>query len=271
MCQNPVTVSGGSGSSAVYFSIAQGSSYFKMKNVMYQTKSEVNSPFPVSALPYDSDDTDGSYLIIGESAGSYGSVGSALSSESLALGDAQVSRKSWSNASYNPGLNLSASRYIDYVRSRKEYISVSDLANLSEEKVNVWTGDLTVTSGNVALFNDKQVVLVVTGTLSFEVSTYDPANGSTAFVARTMNMYRNSTYLTEARGIFLADTINLGTSTDPLKVRGNMSSTANAVATGTRRRDDGRKPSLFVVFDAQVYMDLLPYFSTVTYEWKEVR
>jgi hypothetical protein len=269
VCQNPITITGGAGSAPVYFSIAQGSSYFKLKNVIYQTKSEINSPFPVSALPYDTDDTDGSYLIIGDSAAAYGSVGSALSSESLVLGSGQVSRKSWNNGTYNPVVNLSASRYVDYVRSRKEYQSITDLNNLSIEKVNVWSGDLTIDSGNINIFNDKKVILVVTGTLTFNTATYNPTNGSTAFVAKTINMYKDTTFVSEARGIFLADTINLGTSTEPLKVTGNMSSTANAIATGTRRRDDGRKPSLFVVFDPQVYMELLPYFSTVTYEWRE--
>jgi hypothetical protein len=279
-CLNPVTISldldsnGGTTVNATqnsYFSIAQGSSYFKLKNVIYQTKSEINSPFPVSALPYDTDDTDGSYLIIGDSAAAYGSVGSALSSESLVLGNGQVSRKSWSNGTYNAGLSLSATRYIDYIRSRKEYQTINSLANLSSEKVNVWSGDLTIDSGNITSFDNKNVILVVTGTLSFNTATYNPTNGSTAFVAKTINMYKDTTFVSEARGIFLADTINLGTSTEPLKVTGNMSSTANAIATGTRRRDDGRKPSLFVVFDPQVYMELLPYFSTVTYEWKEVR
>jgi hypothetical protein len=158
---------------------------------------------------------------------------------------------------------------MDYIRSRKEYQTVGDLVNLSAKKVNVWNGNLTIDSGNITNFDNKKLILVVTGVLTFNIHTYDPVNGSTAFVAKTMNMYNNTTFLSEARGIFLADTINLGMSNEPLKVTGNMSSTANSIATGTRRRDDGRKPSLFVVFDPQVYMELLPYFSTVTYEWKE--
>ena len=49
------------------------------------------------------------------------------------------------------------SAFLSYVKSRKEYQTITDLNDLAEDKINLWEGDLTL--NNAAKFNNNKVVL----------------------------------------------------------------------------------------------------------------
>ncbi len=292
-CITPTTIgmdfdlNGGSNTNInmpVYFSINSGLTYYKIKNGSLQTHNSASSAplFPVSTLLFDNtgDDynTTGNYVIIGDNAASHNGTGLVLFNNAIPLGGALASEKSvppyppgknWTSEGYTPITTFNSQRFLEYVRTRKEYQTINNLNQLSSEKINVWnSGSLTIT--NTADFNNKNIVLIVDGTITLAVNTFIPTAASTALIADTINFTGSGQTVSEAHGIFVANTLNLGSSTQPLKVVGNLSSTQNSVSL-QRIRTDNRKPSLFIVFDIDPYVTMLSQLSTALYEWKQLQ
>jgi hypothetical protein len=69
--------------------------------------------------------------------------------------------------------------------------------------------------------------------------------------------------------ILIGQTVSTGVSTTGLKIKGNLIN--ESVLQIDRNQSDGRMPSLFVVFDPKIYLDILPYLSTSTYDWKQIQ
>jgi hypothetical protein len=249
-----------------HLNILAGASYYKLKNAGYQDRDALDSPFPVTILPYDAvDDTGQNYLIIGTNT----VIGAAVSA-AHSLANATVSQRNWFNNSYAPRISMSAQSFIAYVKSRKEYKTITSLNNLENNTIHVLTGSLTI--NNQTDFNDKNLVLIVDGTVEFYITDGDfLPNQSIAIVAQKINFYQGSNFLTSARGIFIANEIDLGDSDTPLKIVGNLSSTESSLDTTKRHRTDGRMPSLFIVANPIMNLDLLPYLSTAKYEWKQLQ
>jgi len=76
--------------------------------------------------------------------------------------------------------------------------------------------------------------------------------------------------MTELNGLFIANFVNFGNSASELKIVGNVIS-SNPANPLVRTRADSSRPSVFIVVRANMYLDLLPYFSIATYEWRQLR
>ncbi len=111
-------------------------------------------------------------------------------------------------------------------------------------------GDTASTISSVPL------TLVVTGTLTIESSSSTAQNHVNQINALVMaqNVVIKPVATTDSTG---------------LKIKGNLIVQDNL--DNSRVRDDSRRPVLFIVQDPGMYMDLLPYFSTAEYEWREIK
>ena len=81
--------------------------------------------------------------------------------------------------------------------------------------------------------------------------------------------------MTEVNAILIADSVDFASDVEtpnPLKIKGNVVST-NPTDTWLKRNNpiDKSRPSVFIVFDASMYMDLLPYLSINKYDWQELQ
>jgi len=139
------------------------------------------------------------------------------------------------------------------------------LADLSEDKINLWQGDLTI--NNQANFNNKKVVLIVTGTATLDMPNFQPANAALAILAQIISFTTSVNY---AEGIFIAQTVNTGSTINQgLKIKGNL--VTQSTLNNTRSWSDNNKPSLFIIFDVNQYLNLFPYLSTVSYQWNQIQ
>ena len=260
-------VDGGSLSKDIAFPFT-GDSWIKLKNTSFTAASTTSNNIPVFVnlfKPGDSDDdASQEYFIMS-------SLNLPDSSAGVALGIVSnaYSAKNWSHSSYDKSPpSMYPSAFLSYVKSRKEYQTITDLNDLAEDKINLWEGDLTL--NNAAKFNNNKVVLIVNGTLTLSMENFQPTNSSTAFVAQTINFYDGSTFVKEAEGLFIAQTVNTGsTANQGLKIKGNL--IAQSTLNNSRSWSDTSRPSVFIVFDPIQYINLLPYLSTVSYQWNQIQ
>ncbi len=254
----------------VYFNINNTAGFFKMKNASFATNAAITAVFPVSTLPFDSDDTAEEYLVIGDSPGTSQGAGVVLSDQPMTLNNGQPSRREWTSNSYTVPYEFPYDRFESYIRSRKRYQIITKLDDLSDRMANIYQGNLEINDTNAHFFENKKVMLLVNGALSFELNTFNPANGHAVFVAQTINLFEDGIYMDEGHGIFLANTINVGQTNEPLKIVGNMTTLRDHILVGMRRRDDSTRPSVFMVYDPSAYIDLIHLFSTNTYQWQQL-
>ena len=276
-CNTPVTVpvnftgnNTPNSTENVFFKLSSSASYYKVKNGSYQSHGGASSLFPGTIAPFDSDDYAEKTLLIGDGVGQYDQVGVFTSAGTAALGNGTSSQKGWSSETYSPSTPLDYSRFTDYMRSRKEYQTITALNELTGAKMNVYTGDLTIDDTNKGSFDTANTVLLVSGTVSFNTTEFKPAK-NTAIIAKRINFYTGSVFVTEADGVFIGDTIDLGTSTDPLKIVGNLSSTGDPIDTTKRARTNKQQPSLFIIFKPDAFITMLEQLSTRAYSWKQTQ
>ena len=259
----PVDVS--SGGSTVYnkdIFFSNNTAWTKLKNSSFSSPGSLTNVLPLNISAYDSDDDVNQRYFIMNSAGSDPGL---VTASSIYTGTAAVSSKDWKAESYTRQTALSPSGFLSYVKARKEYQIITNLNDLAEDKINLWQGDLTI--NNQANFNNKKVVLIVTGTATLDMPNFQPANAALAILANTINFTSSVKY---AEGVFIAQTVNTGLSTTQgLKIKGNL--VAFSTFVNGREWSDNSKPSVFIVFDQQQYIDLLTYLSTASYEWKQTQ
>lgn len=237
--------------------------WIKLKNSSFAAINNLVNIIPYNIAPYDSDDTNERYFIINDS-----NDPGLVTAPSLNIGTAQISSRGWLITGYQLQQSLTLSAFIDYIRSRKQYQTISSLNNLTENKINFYQGDLTINNSNQSSFNNKKVVLIVLGTVSLEASssppTFEPNNAATAILAYTIKFGDN---LQSAKGVFIAQNIITGSNSNQgLKITGNL---VTQSLDNQRRWNDNSKPSVFIIFDPKIYLDLLPYLSISKYDWRQ--
>lgn len=276
------------------FSIIFLGSWFKLKNASFHslTAGDFINPIPltVDAFGAGSGDDTRRMFIIGEAPNDpeVGVVSAVSNNVSFGRDNpdgtaVKTSTKGWQTNGYNRLTSLNFTSFLDYMKSRKDHKTITKLDGadgLDQAKINYWNGNLTLVNGGgskgINNFDNKKVVLIIDGTLDFDnlpANKFTPAGtAATAFIARRINFYNGSNFLKQARGIFIADTIDFGNSDTELEIDGNVVSFAPANPTTSRHRTDSlRKPSIFVAFDPKMYLDLLPYLSISKYDWKQLQ
>ncbi|MCX7881576.1 MAG: hypothetical protein N2482_03675, partial [Patescibacteria group bacterium] len=144
------------------------------------------------------------------------------------------------------------------------------LSAISQENLNrqtiIFQGNLTIDDTNKDIFNGKNLVIMSSSDINISVnSSFLPSGASLAFVSGgSINFSAN---VTQAKGIYIAQSINTGSSNQGLKIIGNIIAQNNFI--NNRQLANSARPSVFIVFDQNQYLSLLPYISTTIYEWRQ--
>ena len=236
--------------------------WLKLKNTSFISMSSLVNNVPPTISLYDADDTTDRQFIIG-------SGGVTISDNSVTVSDyvqgTKVSTNNWYIASYTPAFspNMTPANFNNYVLSRKNYKSVSDVAQITADGAYLLTSQTTI--GAVPAYN---IVLISTQNLTVS-NAFVPAE-SVAIV--TSGNIAFDTNVSEAHGIFIAGgSINTGTQTTGLKIVGNLIAQGGLTNGRTQDATGNAKPSVFIVFDSSMYTNLLPYLSTATYDWQQLQ
>lgn len=239
--------------------------WVKIKDTSFNASSTISNNIPVIVskfTPSDSDDDGSKYFIMS-------SAGVALRTTSNAY-----SAANWYDSSYpSYSLPMSPSIFFSYVKSRKEYKTISDLSSTSIDKDGIYVWDGTVAFPDITdatSIPDKNFVLISTvKPITISRTNFNPAK-SVAIVAN--NITFGDTTQT-ANGIFIAQTVNTGSNSNlGLKIKGNLIAQSQSPPfTNGRSWSDTSRPGLFIVFDPIQYINLLPYLSTASYDWRQIQ
>lgn len=226
-------------------------SWFKLKNTSFHNLTSRSVYVPASPLAFDSDDNTTRRLIIGAEG-----LVSANGSINITPPPTNVLN------SYIKNNYFLIDQYKSYVETFKEHKLITALNQLENNKIHFYNGNLTISS--TTDFNNKNLVLLIDGTLTIS-SNFQPTSSSIALLANTINI--NSS-VGQIEAILIGENISFGTSNTPLKIKGNLVA-QNSVNPFTRERTDNKnRPSVFIVFDTQKYLNLLPLLSRKYYDYK---
>ena len=235
--------------------------WIKLKDVSFYADSSLNNSVPSVPTAYDSDDDASANFIIGEAG--------LVSASSINLGYGQPSQNNWSVSSYQTSTFYSSSLFLSYVKARKETTAITNLSQIDSDGIYIWSGTdpLTVNDGNKNFFNNYKIILISQGTVNIASMTFSPTGGSTAIIASDIGFDLS---VVQADGIFIGQNVTTGaTINQGLKIKGNL--IAQGSLTNSRNWVDLNRPTIFVVFDSQKYLDLLPYLSKASYEWNQTQ
>lgn len=257
----------------------------KLKNASFAGIDELYNSIPWNVTQFDRTDTslenDRRIFNTGIDAGAITSVGVGGSSSVPGLytgaGHYGVRRDSddWKNLDYSMNQSMLRSLFYEYVSSRKEVrqvnalnyqliISNSGIYRYGTENSPL---DLTITS-NTSIYDEKDIMLYVTGTLTIS-DDFTPSNSNTVLLAPRVVF---SPGVEEVDAIVIGQVVSLDSqsSSSPfpegLKISGNLISADYFV--NNRMIADNSSPSLFIEFDPNTYVEMLPYLSTSRYIWR---
>ncbi len=240
-------------------------SFAKIKNASFYSNRSLNNFIPASPTAYDADD-DGSANFILSSPGSDPGL---VSAASINLGQGQPSIKGWKTTSSSNTSLFTPSAFSQYIKSRASYKNITSLSDITSQNYNnqvlFYNDNLDLT--NPTIFNNRNLVLVVNGNVNISYTgAFSPLNSSLAILSTNTLTFSSST--TQVNGIFIAQSIDTGSTTNQgLKIIGNL--IALDSFTNNRKWSITSRPSVFIIFDKDQYLNLLPMLSTVNYQWKE--
>jgi len=251
------------------------SSWIKLKNSSFSKRSSsapntsLTNVLPLSIAPYDADDdVNQRYFIMGSDPG-------LVTASSIDTGTAEVSSKGW-KADYTQSTSMNPTAFLSYVKSRKKYKTVSDMSSINQDGIYVWSGVLTLNNTNLNQATASKFVLIVDDNVTIDQDKFNIGNCKDATGLKKIAILSKTgtiTFSTStqcAAGIFIAQTIDTGSNSNQgLKIKGNLIA-LTSLANG-RAWADNSQPSVFVVFDPVQYINLLPYLSTASYEWRQLQ
>ena len=169
---------------------------------------------------YDSDDTTQPYFIV------YNDGVVAAPTINIDISNVSPTTKTGNpeyKAAYTPeAYALTPTSFVSYVKARKDYTAITSLSDIKGSGIYFYDGNITINSDSAPFNAAGNIVLAATGTVTMGPSatnTFAPI-GSVAIVAQTINF--DST-LTQAKGIFIGNTIDTGTNgSQGLKIIGNL-------------------------------------------------
>jgi hypothetical protein len=253
----------------------------KLKNTSFISKNSLTSSIPLVPVSYDLDD-DGSTnfiinseLIVGRPSTAGVAGAPAINITGVNIAAKTSSPNEYKVAGYSPSYLMAPDSFLSYIKARKQHTAIthSDLSEITGSGIYVYQNanpqlppdPLDIGISNSTVFNDKNLVLISQGTINIS-SDFNPT-GSVAIVADQI-IFGNT--VAQARGIFIANDITTGsTANQGLKIVGNL--IAQNSLTNSRKWSNTNIPSLFIVFDQQKYINLLPYLSTANYDWRQIQ
>lgn len=264
--------------------------WYKLKNTSFNKLSSdsypnsLNDPIPASPSIYDSSDTTQSFLIGNDTSSPINDPGivtyTGTGGAPYNLGNAVspfFSSKGWS-ANYQTVFPpaMTPSQFITYVKARKEYSQIAVFPPLTNG-IFILPSSLKT---NAAGAGSGSYVLIINGDLTMDTNgAFNSVKKNVAFVV-TGKLSINSS-VTELNGIFIAkevdfayDILSPATTTNTLKINGNLIVQTQAESTRldnltVRQNPVASSPSIFINFNPDMYITLLPYLSTSTYDWTQ--
>lgn len=233
-------------------------SWIKIHNGSFTSKTSLDNSIPPSVSSCDAAD-DGTRYFINGTAG-------VASANNINLGTAPVSTNDWKATGYTKQAVLSTSTFVEYLKARKTYQTITDLSSITADGLYVWSGAFPDLTSVPAQFNSYNVVLIVPGAVTIDMANFNPTK-SIALLAQTLTFTPTTL---RATGIFVADTVDTSTTANAgLTITGNL--IASTTLTHDREYAAPGCPTLFIDFKASPYMDLLPYLSVAKYEWRQLQ
>lgn len=266
-------------SNNVYFNLIN-KNWFKLKDASFHSISSTLT-IPYNVIPYDSTDDDPMLkkVIIGN-------AGLISNRNTLSLTNrnyTNYSSNNWKAENYtNQKTFTDIVSVIRYIKNKNKYtaiLSLSEIANdTSDSNIFILDGNATISNSIADGWANKSLFLIITGTANFNISSgnFAPINSNIVIASRRINFFTtdgdSSTNATgtikEARGIFIAETIDTGyDNSTGLKIVGNLISLGGISATNNRIAGTLDRPGMFVVFDPKMYLETLGTFSWFSYSW----
>ncbi|MEK7522917.1 MAG: hypothetical protein AAB569_05015, partial [Patescibacteria group bacterium] len=250
-----------------------GANWIKLKDSSFNRISIAGVTVPAFVSSYDADDDATKFFIIGNA----GAVLKATVNPSSAYSSPP---KNWYDSSYPAGSSsMNPSAFLNYVKSRKEYQTVSDMSSINQDGIYVWSGAgaLTLNNANLNQATASKFVLIVDDNVTIDQDEFNIGNNcidtSTSKNIAILSKTGTITFSTTtqcAAGVFIAQTVDTGSITSQgLKIKGNL--IAQTTLTNGRAWSDTSRPGLFIVFDPVQYINLLPYLSTASYDWRQIQ
>lgn len=249
---NTRTIAVGDSSNTNWHIFFRALPWFKIQNGSFSS-SNLSFSIPAAVTKFDSDDLGGRYLVDGES----GTV--TTNSTFPAAATLPISEKNWSKENYSYDQLMTPTGWFSYIKSRKKFTTVTGLNEITKDGIYYYNGDLSVSQAPA--FN---VVLVVNGTATIT----DNLTQTSGFALVATGQINIDSSVTQINGIFVTPNFDTGGATAGLKVVGNISA---ATMNNDRDLTDNSKPSVFILFDPNTYLKLLPYLSISKYDWRQTQ
>ncbi len=270
----------------------------QMKNAAYQSSKPLYNTIPRNPIPFSSLTlAPGEPFFIVNNSSPVRKAGVVLA-PTIALGNqnpgAKVSASGWENHVYYNYSDPIFMDFVNYVKARKQYneIKNGDLTKLKANTINIVTttsgSDITVARDDLPISpplgpTDKIVVIVVGSNITIvppsgifnslkrniAILSVKDSTGGNIYIGDTTT---TSDIVSEANGIFIADSIDIGTNPNlGLSISGNII---------TKDLKNGRewqvpftndRPSFFIEHNIDMYMSLLGLLSKSSYDWKQLR
>lgn len=242
------------------------SPWVKLKDASFNSLGRIQSYIPAAPVAYDADDTTQPYFIVGD--------GGVVTAESIALkglnAGAKAGTSDWQDSPYSMiPAPMSSPNFISYIKGKKQYKEITSLDQINSDGIYLYKSkdalDISTVPSAFDLYN---VVLVTETTVNIKnTNDYFKPTKSIAIVSPFIYFASN---VKEAKGIFITIVTNTGTTTDEgLKITGNL--IARDELQNGRKWINKSRPSLFIVFRPDMYLDLLPYLSVVNYNWQQLQ
>jgi hypothetical protein len=247
-------------------------SFFKLKDASLDKKGSINLTPPLTILPFDNQDTSERYLIIREAG--VVSINGSIDIKFPPNNEFLLSNKNWRISSYNKNV-IFGRKFMDYAKSRKMTHNINSIAEIKKEMINIIetdeNGELVVDS-NLKNFSPAVLIVRKKRGEGFGKIVFRSQSGSKETDQEGIFFYADeivfNQQITSAIGIFFANRVTFNSSREGFKITGNLIS--NSEVNIKERRDDYRKPSFFLVFDAKQYLSLLPLISFSKYDWFQI-
>lgn len=176
--------------------------------------------------------------------------------------------KNWRLDSYGNVNQLMIDNFYQYVISRKSAKEIADLSEINNNGNYIIKSDSLTLSAQPPNYNFVLIVRNAAnndlGDVSININNFNSSNKSILILAKNISF---SSSVTIASGIFIGQQIAYQ-STNGLKILGNLISKS---AVTIQSRSDNTRPSLFIVFKPQMYLDLLSYLSISKYDWRQLQ
>ena len=244
-------------------------SFFKLKDASLDKKGSINLTPPLTILPFDNQDNFERYLIIGEAG--VVSINGLININFPPNNEFLLSNKNWRISSYNKNV-IFGRKFMDYAKSRKMTHNINSIAEIKKEMINIITTDELVVDSNLKNFSPAVLIVRKKRGEGFGKIVFRSQSGSKETDQEGIFFYADEIVfnqeITSATGIFFANRVTFNSSEEGFKIVGNLIS--NSEVSIQQRRDDYKKPSFFLVFDAKQYLNLLPLISFSNYDWFQI-